>query len=70
MEPIHISEAMAYAVLSELPLTLTQAAAFLGCTVQTVKNYERRGRITKKVRGHLAGYLVEDLYNLKRHNND
>lgn len=50
---------------TDIPLTLRQAAVFLGCSVSTVKNYRARGLIKPKVKDGLAGYLRIDLEELK-----
>ena len=51
---------------TDIPLTASQAAVFLGCSTHTVINYHNRGILPKVTRNGLVGYLRQDLEKIKK----
>lgn len=49
-----------------IPLTATQAAAYLNVSRSTISNYKRKGLLKPVVRHGLSGYLISDLDKLKK----
>ena len=50
----------------EIPMTRQQAAVYVGCSPSTIANYVAQGKLTKKVKQGIAGYLPSDLRKLRK----
>ncbi len=50
----------------EIPMTRQQAAIYIGVSVATISNYVNQGKLTKKVKHGIVGYLPSDLRQLKK----
>lgn len=50
----------------EIPMTRQQAAVYLGVSLSTINNYVTSGRLTKKVKSGIAGYLPSDLKGIRK----
>ena len=50
----------------EIPMTRQQAAIYLGVSVATISNYVNQGKLTKKTKYGLIGYMPADLRQLKK----
>jgi len=53
-------------VRDEIPMTRQQAAIYLGVSESTVNNYVKSGKLTKKVKNGLIGYMPSDLRPLRK----
>jgi len=53
-------------VRDEIPMTRQQAAVYVGCSISTINNYVAQGKLTKKVKQGIAGYLPSDLRKLRK----
>ena len=53
-------------VRDEIPMTRQQAAIYLGVSVATISNYVNQGKLTKKVKHGIVGYLPSDLRTLRK----
>lgn len=49
----------------DIPMTRQQAAVYLGVSVSTISNYQSSGKLEKKVKNGLAGFLPADLRRIK-----
>jgi len=53
-------------IRDEIPMTRHQAAIYLGVSESTVNNYVKSGKLTKKVKNGLIGYMPSDLRPLRK----
>lgn len=53
-------------VRDDIPMTRQQAAVYLGVSVSTISNYQASGKLEKKVKNGLAGFMPSDLRRIKK----
>ncbi|MDR9825189.1 hypothetical protein RCJ22_06200, partial [Vibrio sp. FNV 38] len=51
----------------DIPMSRQQAAVYLGVSVSTISNYQLTGRLEKKVKNGIVGYMPADLRRIKNH---
>lgn len=53
-------------IRDEIPMTRHQAAIYLGVSESTINNYVKSGKLTKKTKYGIVGYMPSDLRQLRK----